>query len=115
MQPELMRGQLMRTALLFGRSAFALGAALVALLVATASPSDAQSPIPISVPIDTAFKLWQRGPEVKALRSLLARQGLLDAAKTDDPRFDLDVMAAVRAFQHRIGVKPTGIPRQETL
>jgi L,D-transpeptidase YcbB len=74
----------------------------------------AASDIP-QLPLSTSFKLWERSSDVKVLRSLLAAQGLIDSSKTEDNRYDLELMKAVRAFQRRAGLKPTGIPRRETL
>jgi murein L,D-transpeptidase YcbB/YkuD len=61
------------------------------------------------------FRLWGRGPEVEKLRDLLVRQGVLDPGKVHGERYDRDVMAAVRAFQKRVGLRTTGIPRMTTL
>jgi murein L,D-transpeptidase YcbB/YkuD len=61
------------------------------------------------------FRLWGRGPEVEKLCNSLILLHALPPAKAPCQRYDLEVMAAVRAFQKRSGLPATGIPRKDTL
>lgn len=56
-------------------------------------------------------------PDVTRLRQRLAAEGYLsgDAAKSDSPRYDKDIEAAVRAFQDHHAVKATGLADAATL
>src|ERR1700685_1420660 len=96
---------------------FACSFLVLAGLFALVPAGNAQAPAtpPALQRKNSSLKLWDRKSEVKILRSLLASQGFLDSSKVEDDRFDLPLMEAVRAFQRRVGLKATGVPRRETL
>ena len=61
------------------------------------------------------LKLGSRGPQVAALRRRLSLSGDLDGAAGNAAVFDSFVDSAVKRFQARHGLSPTGIVGQQTI
>src|SRR5574337_2187204 len=67
-------------------------------------------------PTDIApLKLGSKGPAVAELRKRLAIEGDLARARAYSPAWDPDLTAAVKRFQGRVGLRPTGIVAGATL
>ena len=70
-------------------------------------------------PVPGALRPGSRGAAVSALRHRLTQEGDLDSAHEGDPPingvWDADLTAAVKNFQERMGLKPTGIVSGATL
>jgi L,D-transpeptidase YcbB len=69
------------------------------------------APVPAGAPL----KLGVKSKAVQALRERLVLSGDLDQVAGDGPVFDSFVQAAVKRFQIRHGVSPSGIVNEETL
>jgi L,D-transpeptidase YcbB len=69
------------------------------------------APVPAGAPLKLGVKL----KAVQALRERLVLSGDLDQVAGDGPVFDSFVQAAVKRFQIRHGVSPSGIVNEETL
>lgn len=63
----------------------------------------------------TTLRLGQKGPAVVALRKRLMASGDLDPAAGASPVFDSFVEAAVKRFQERHGLIPTGVLTAQTI
>ena len=68
-----------------------------------------------SVPAAAELKIGVRSKSVQLLRQRLAMSGDLDASAGSAPVFDSFVEAAVKRFQVRHGLSPTGIVGEQTL
>ncbi len=67
------------------------------------------------VPGGPTLKRGSRGPRVLLLRRRLAVTGDLGAGASRSPRFDITLESAVRRFQARHGLEPTGVVGSEEL
>jgi L,D-transpeptidase YcbB len=67
------------------------------------------------VPAGATLKLGSSGPAVRALRKRLAVTGDLDPAASESGVYDSYVEAAVKRFQSRHGLIPTGVATRETI
>ena len=67
-----------------------------------------------SVPSGAQLKLGVKSKAVQALRERLVLSGDLDQVAGDGPVFDSFVQAAVKRFQIRHGVSPSGVVNEET-
>ncbi len=67
-----------------------------------------------TVPTGQVLKLGTKSKAVQALRQRLVVSGDLDSVAGDSPVFDSFVEAAVKRFQVRHGISPTGIVNDET-
>lgn len=63
----------------------------------------------------TTLRLGQKGPAVVALRKRLVASGDLDPSAGASPVFDSFVEAAVKRFQERHGLIPTGVLTAQTI
>lgn len=113
------------SAALVTMASFGASPAAPASLVTAALPKSERSPQPHGhetskgelspLPPSVAFKLWQRHRNVVVLRFLLEHAGYQSTSQDNLDLYDLKLMKLVREFQKSRNLKPTGIPREQTI
>ncbi len=66
------------------------------------------------IPKSGTLKVGSKSNVVKALRSRLAQSGDLDYADEENKRFDNEVKNALKRFQRRVGIWPSGVLNAST-